>query len=159
MDYIEIARKEEARTGIHRIAIIAQAALESGYGEHAPGNNFFGIKADKKWKGDKQLLRTTEYHSTPNKEYPVILSVKKVTINGVDKFKYKIKDWFRKYASVEEGWADHSDFFFQNKRYAEALRYKSDPLKFIQEIIKAGYATDGKYISSITGLIDYYNHL
>lgn len=156
LDYVKIAEKEQERTGIHKVAILAQAALESNYGKNAYGNNFFGVKADKNWKGDKQLLRTTEYHSSPSKVYPVILSMKKVVINGKEQYEYKIRDWFRKYATAEEGFQDHSNFFFENKRYAKALEFKSDPQKFIEAVVAAGYATDPKYINSITLIINYY---
>ena len=45
---------------IPALLTLAQAALESGWGEHAPGNNFFGIKAGTKWTGPTQTLMTSE---------------------------------------------------------------------------------------------------
>lgn len=67
----------------------SQAAIESQYGEKAPGNNYFGIKAGKSWTGDKQLLTTHE------------------VVNGK---RVKVKDWFRSYPTPEEGVADRVQF-------------------------------------------------
>src|SRR5215813_11246455 len=41
-------------------AIVAQAALESGWGRASIGHNLFGIKADGAWKGARRLVRTKE---------------------------------------------------------------------------------------------------
>jgi len=46
-------------TGVDPRIIIAQSALETGYGRHAPGNNYFGIKATGQQIG--QTLPTNEY--------------------------------------------------------------------------------------------------
>lgn len=70
----------------------AQAAIESNYGESglsADGNNFFGIKAGKSWKGDKKLYWTTEIE------------------NGK---KVRKQQYFRTYATPEEGIADRMAF-------------------------------------------------
>lgn len=153
------AIREQERAGINHIAILAQAAFESGYGKYAFGNNFFGIKANSSWTGDKQLLRTTEYHKSPSKVYPVILSLTKVTKHGIELWEYKIKDWFRKYETPVMGFSDHSDFFFKNKRYAEALLVKHDALNFLLSVVKAGYATDPNYMRSLLPILNYYQTL
>jgi peptidoglycan hydrolase FlgJ len=49
--YMPYAKKTEAATGISAIFIVAQAALESGWGKHSIGNNVFGITAGSNWKG------------------------------------------------------------------------------------------------------------
>lgn len=70
----------------------AQAAIESNYGESglsADGNNFFGIKAGKSWKGEKKLYWTTEIE------------------NGK---KVRKQQYFRTYATPEEGIADRMAF-------------------------------------------------
>jgi flagellum-specific peptidoglycan hydrolase FlgJ len=47
-------------TGIPASFTLAQAALESGWGARCPGNNLFGIKADKAWKGPTVDVPTHE---------------------------------------------------------------------------------------------------
>jgi len=63
------------------------------------------------------------------------------------------EDWFMKYITPEEGFSDHSQFFFINKRYAKALLVKSDPYKFAEEVAKAGYATAPNYATILKEVI------
>ena len=69
------------------------------------------------------------------------------------KYKYTVKDWFRKYDTPEECFTDHAQFFFKNKRYAKALLVRSDPYKFAEEVAQAGYATAPNYASKLKGVI------
>ncbi len=111
------------------LAIIAQAALESGNGASkltTEAYNFFGIKADSNWKGPIWTGGTSE-------EY-----------NGQ---RVNITAAFRKYANAEEGFRGYGEFIHDNPRYKQALKYPNDPVKYITEIKKAGYATAGNYIS------------
>jgi flagellum-specific peptidoglycan hydrolase FlgJ len=143
--FLKDAQLCEKTTGISAIAILAQAALESGWGEFAPNNMFFGIKDTDGVNGNEQLLTTTEYSRSANYPFPNIISVTPVIRNGQKWFKYKIKDYFRKYNTPAESFIDHSQFFLKNKRYAKALLVKSDYNKFFDEIAKAGYATAPNY--------------
>jgi len=143
--YLPFAQATQKKTGISAVAILAQAALESGWGEKAPGNMFFGIKAKLSLPASRrQLITTTEYLDSPNQErlFPEVLSVKQV---GPKRWKYVVKDWFRKYKSPEGSFNDHAQFFLTNKRYAEALKVGNDPVAFFREIAKAGYATSPAY--------------
>ena len=154
--YYQDALTCEKATGIPAIAILAQAALESGWGEVAPGFMFFGVKDTDGVNGNEQLLTTTEYSRSATAKFPNIISVTPVIRNGQKWFKYKIKDYFRKYNSAVECFIDHSKFFLNNKRYAKALEVKGDYNKFIDAIAAAGYATDPNYASllkSIAGTI------
>ena len=150
--YYVFAEDSEKQSGISALFTLAQAAYESGWGEKAVGNNFFGIKKGS-WTEDKcQLITTTEYSKSKDLKFPVITSITP-TQSG---YKYKIKDWFRKYNTPAECFADHNAFFFTNKRYAEALKVKSDPNAFADAIAKAGYATDQSYakvLKQIIGMI------
>lgn len=67
----------------------SQAALESNYGQSAPGNNIFGIKAGKSWTGDTQVLTTHE---------------------GSGENRVKTKATFRAYPSVDAAIADRVQF-------------------------------------------------
>ena len=151
--YKPFAMETERKTGISHLFILAQAALETGWAKSVPGNMFFGVKAGKDTPANKkQLLTTTEILSGPSLKhlFPQVLSVNMLT-NG--KYKYIVKDWFRKYDTPEECFTDHSQFFFKNKRYAKALEVKADPYKFAEEVAKAGYATATNYADSLKKLI------
>ena len=151
--YKPFAMETERKTGISHLFILAQAALETGWAKCVPGNMFFGVKAGKDTPANKkQLLTTTEILSDPSLKhlFPQVLSVNMLT-NG--KYKYIVKDWFRKYDTPEECFTDHSQFFFKNKRYAKALEVKADPYKFAEEVAKAGYATAPDYANSLKKVI------
>lgn len=151
--YKPFAIETERKMGISHLFILAQAALESGWAKSVPGNMFFGIKAGKDTPANKkQLLTTTEILSSPNLKhlFPLVISVKMLPSG---KYKYEVKDWFRKYDTPEECFTDHAQFFFINKRYAKALLVRSDPYKFAEEVAKAGYATAPDYANSLKKLI------
>ena len=149
--YKPFALETEHKTGISHLFTLAQAALESGWGERTFGNMLFGIKARPETPADKkQLLRTTEVLSSANAVFPKIFSIEK---RADGKYTYSVLDWFRKYETQEECFTDHAQFFFKNKRYAKALLVKSDPYKFAEEVAKAGYATAPNYADSLKKLI------
>ncbi len=152
--YLPFAQEAQATTRISALAILAQAALESGWGERAVGNMFFGIKdSDKGKTGKGQLLVTTEYLKSPDQKnlFPEVISV---TWNERRKrWKYVVKDWFRKYDSPAGSFKDHAQFFLQNPRYAVAMANASDPIRFLQEVAKAGYATAPDYADILTKLV------
>nr|DAQ75463.1 MAG TPA: Muramidase (flagellum-specific) [Caudoviricetes sp.] len=156
--YKPFALESERKTGISHLFTLAQAALESAWGERGVGNNFFGIKVPKKFVSStpnqkKQLLLTTEVLSSPTpnpQQFPKIISISKRT-DG--KWLYRVQDWFRKYDTPEECFTDHAQFFFINKRYAKALEVKADPYKFAEEVAKAGYATAPNYATILKDVI------
>lgn len=153
VDYLyPYALASQKETGISAIAQLAQGALESAWFSIAPGNMIFGVKDTDGINGNEQLLTTTEYSRSANAKFPNILSVTPVVRNGQKWYKYKIKDYFRKYATPKDSFVDHAQFFLKNKRYATALTVKSDPYKFIDEIAKAGYATDPNYASTLKSI-------
>lgn len=147
--FYPFAKQTQDKTGISAIAILAQAALESGWGEHAPGNMFFGVKDTDGVNGNEQLITTTEYSRRADLKFPEIISIEPYTKNGQKWFKYKVKDYFRKYETPEQSFTDHTQFFFKNNRYKTALTVKEDPYKFIDEIAKAGYATAPSYAATL----------
>ena len=149
--YYQYAKQSEAENGINALAIMAQAALESGWGITVVGNMLFGIKATPNTPAHKrQLLTTTEYLRSSNVEFPEVISVTKQS-NGL--YKYKVKDWFRKYDTPKESFDDHAKFFFENPRYAKALTVRSDANRFVEEIAKAGYATAPNYAGTLKSII------
>jgi flagellar protein FlgJ len=130
--YGQFAKDSEDKTGVPFLATLSQAALESSWGKHAPGNNFFGIKADSSWTGDTQELNTHE------------------VVNGKS---VAVKALFRKYDSPADSFIDHGNFLLQNKRYAGAFQAQTTQ-DFIQAIADAGYATDPKYATKLNKIVD-----
>src|SRR6185369_14198968 len=94
------ARTASAASGVPTALIVAQAALESGWGRHeirgdngSPSFNLFGIKADKSWRGPVTEATTTEF------------------IDGVAR---RVRAKFRAYASYQEAFADYASFLAKN---------------------------------------------
>ena len=151
-EFYPFALASQKETGISAIAQMAQGAEESAWGTVCPGNMIFGVKDTDGVNGNEQLLVTTEYSKNANAPFPNIISKTPVLRNGQKYFKYKIKDYFRKYASPKESFVDHCKFFISNPRYKQALIVKSDPYKFIDEIAKAGYATGPGYADELKSI-------
>jgi flagellar protein FlgJ len=117
-------------SGVPAQLILAQAALESGWGKReirgsdgASSHNLFGIKATHDWKGPTVQVATTEY------------------VDGVPQ---KTVASFRAYGSYDEAFADYAQFLTANPRYAGVLS-SGDPEKAAHGLQRAGYATDPEY--------------
>lgn len=137
------AQKVAEEMGISPKAIVSQAALETGWGqfmihsgEDANNNNgakensfnFFGIKADSRWNGDKVTITTHEYR---------------------DGQRVTEKADFRSYPSIEAGLKDYSQFL-QADRYEKAMAAGKNIEQYATELQQAGYATDPQYAQKIT---------
>lgn len=151
--FLPFAKESEAKTGINFRVTMAQAALESGWGEACPGNALFGVKDTDGVNGNEQLINTTEYSRRADLKFPVIKSIIPIVRGGKKWFKYKVKDYFRSYATPEESFTDHSNFLLKNPRYHKALAVKKDADKCIDEIAAAGYATDPDYAATLKRII------
>lgn len=151
--FLPFARQTELKSGISAVFILAQAAIESAWGRVAPGNMFFGVKDTDGINGNEQLLTTTEYSRRNDLKFPVILSVSPVILNGQRYFKYRVKDYFRRYDSPEGSFTDHAAFFSRNPRYRKALEVRKDPERFAAEVARAGYATDPMYQDTLLKVI------
>ena len=118
--------------------IMAQAALETGWGASVVGNNMFGIKANGAfspyWKGNAVNANTQE------------------VING-STGTYNLA--FRQYASVQDSISDHTYFLIQNPRY-KAVFAASTPEAQCQALQAAGYATDPAYANKLISIITKY---
>lgn len=116
-------------------ALLAQAAVETGWGKHlihqANGNNshnLFGIKADKRWDGEKATVGTIEYvNNVPERQHAA----------------------FRSYQSFSESLHDYVDFIKSNARYEDAIQQTQKPEKYFNALQEAGYATDPNYASKV----------
>lgn len=126
------------QSGVHPQLILAQAALESGWGQREiptadgrPSHNLFGIKAGGDWQGKTTEVMTTEY------------------INGV---KQKIKASFRVYDSYEHALADYTKLLTKNPRYAGVAHSRS-PEQAAKALQAGGYATDPAYAKKLISII------
>lgn len=133
------AKTASESTGIPPNFMLAQAALESGWGKHeirhadnSPTHNLFGIKAGANWKGDIVEKTTTEY------------------INGVPQ---KAIEKFRAYNSYAEGFNDYAKLLMDNPRYAKVLN-STDAATFANGLQRAGYATDPMYAEKLMRILN-----
>lgn len=135
-----IARRAAEKLGVHPGILVAQAALESGWGqrlvEHDDGrssHNLFGIKADRRWSGKTASVSTLEFrHGVAVKE----------------------RADFRAYEDFSESFNDYVQFIKSNPRYQAALANADDPQRYMQELQKAGYATDPLYAKKVMKIFD-----
>ena len=132
MPYAQSAAK---LLGISPQTMIAQAALETGWGQKIVGSekgefsfNLFNIKADKRWQGDKTDVSTIEY---------------------CDGVALKENASFRRYQDFEQSFKDFGQFLNNSPRYEKALSKVENSASFLQELQQAGYATDPNYASKI----------
>lgn len=149
--FYKYAKQVEKTDGVPALFSLAQSALETGWGNTVVGNMMFGVKDTDGINGNEQLLTTTEYHNSPNVKYPFLVSV--VEVIKDKRWKYKVKDWFRKYPTPEQSFRDHAVFLKKNKRYSKAFNYTEAPYLFAKEVCNAGYATDPNYLASITTIM------
>lgn len=149
--YLPMAAGIEKKYGMPALAVLAQSALETGWGINKPGNMMFGIKAGSSWAGKTQKLLTTEILSAE--------AVKKLksyhSITRLDSGKYNVKLYqdFRAYDSPRESFEDYARLISGNQRYQAALQQK-DPYAYASAIAKAGYATATNYYDAIKSIID-----
>ena len=120
-------------------ALIAQAALETGWGKHVIADengrsslNLFGIKASGGWQGDAVSVRTIEYRGGAAR--PEVAS-------------------FRAYPSLAAGFDDYAELLGSNPRYESVLNRGDDVEGYAEALQDSGYATDPAYADKIKSLL------
>ncbi|MBL4828137.1 MAG: flagellar assembly peptidoglycan hydrolase FlgJ [Spongiibacteraceae bacterium] len=129
-----LAQEAAKELGIEPKVLIAQAALETGWGRKITqaantdsSFNLFNIKADSRWEGESVAVPTIEFREgLPVKEYAA----------------------FRRYSSPAESFNDYVAFVKNNTRYSDAVA-STDSESYIQHLSKAGYATDPNYADKV----------
>lgn len=133
------AEKAARAIGTDPSVLIAQAALETGWGQkvikNAAGssNNLFNIKADPRWVGNKVATKTLEFHQG--------IAVQE-------------KAAFRAYDNYQDSFNDYVRFLNDNPRYSKALAQPAEPTNFIRNLHQAGYATDPDYSDKVISVMD-----
>ena len=133
------AERVAAELNVSPLAIVAQAALETGWGAHVPlrgdgrsSFNLFGIKAGTSWRGDAISKQTLEFESGAMQ---------------------KREASFRAYDDLGASFDDYSAFIGANPRYASAVN-AADVEGFARALQQSGYATDPDYASKIRRVAD-----
>jgi flagellar protein FlgJ len=128
------------RLGVSPRNLIAQAALETGWGRSLPRDadgrpsfNFFGIKATGGWRGASVASETTE------------------VLQGREQ---RMVERFRAYASIEESVADHARLLGSSRRYAAVRGTGDDAQAFGSALQRGGYATDPGYTRKIVAVAE-----
>lgn len=135
------AQRAAQALGVAPEVLVAQAALESGWGRHqirhadgAASFNLFGIKADDRWAGERVGVSTLEY------------------VDGVAE---RRRAEFRSYTGLGEAFDDYARFIQDNPRYGEALSRAADARGYVAGLARAGYATDPRYAEKILGILEH----
>lgn len=125
-------------TGVPPAFLVAQAALETGWGraelrqtDGRPSYNVFGIKAGRDWSGPTVEATTTEY------------------VNGTAQQRV---ERFRAYGSYAEAFGDYARLLGTGSRYADVIG-ATDAATFARGLQRAGYATDPAYADKLTRII------
>ncbi|MFP3516689.1 flagellar assembly peptidoglycan hydrolase FlgJ [Pseudomonas sp. SIMBA_077] len=133
---LPMAQQAAERIGIDPLYLVAQAALETGWGKSVmrqqngdSSHNLFGIKATGNWQGAQARAITSEFR---------------------DGQKVKETADFRSYDSYQDSFHDLVTLLQSNQRYKEVLNAADKPEQFVRELQKAGYATDPEYASKIS---------
>lgn len=133
------AQAASATTGVPAELILAQAALETGWGRHEiatrsghNSHNLFGIKAGSHWQGKTTDIVTHEY------------------INGR---RTQMVDTFRVYDSFEHAFTDYANLIGNNPRYAGVVNAPNAE-QAARELQRGGYATDPRYAEKLVAVMN-----
>ena len=125
--------------GVNPLGMLAQAALETGWGQRMPRNadgssshNLFGIKAGDEWTGARAAADSME------------------VIDGVATPR---RSTFRAYGSIEESVNDFANLLKNSPRYRDVLAAGGSPGGYVAGIAKSGYATDPDYGNKLNQIL------
>ncbi|MDP5053216.1 MAG: flagellar assembly peptidoglycan hydrolase FlgJ, partial [Congregibacter sp.] len=133
-----LAEQSARELGVDADVLLAQAALETGWGKHVTAdaqrisNNFFNIKAGADWDGPTVTVQTLEYR---------------------DGVAVRESARFRAYATAEESFADYAALIQQSPRYSAAQGLVADAEQYLRELQRAGYATDPAYADKVLSIM------
>ena len=144
------AKMVASKMGLSPVALIAQAALETGWGKHmmsnsngSSSNNLFGVKAGRRWQGQQASANSLEYQQG------------KAVMQ---------RSSFRSYTSVVQSMQDYANLITSSDRYQQARAVAHDPDAYFEELQAAGYASDPNYAQKLKQVLrsdalqSVYNH-
>ena len=133
-------RAAAAALGVNPLGLLAQAALETGWGkrmartvEGAPSLNMFGIKADDRWGGARATANTVEFSGG--------IATKRQTA-------------FRAYASIADSVSDFAHLLGNSPRYRQVLAAGGNAQAYVNSIGRSGYATDPEYGNKLNEILN-----
>ena len=133
-------RRAASALGLNPLGLLAQAALETGWGQRMPRTadgrpsfNMFGIKAGDSWTGARATADTMEFS------------------NGVATPR---RTAFRAYGSIEDSVNDFANLLRNSPRYRDAVAAGNDTQAYVDGIGKSGYATDPEYASKLSQILN-----
>ena len=136
---LPMAQEAAQRIGVEPKVLVAQAALETGWGrsilrqsDGSSSHNLFNIKATGSWKGEQARALTSEFR---------------------DGQMVKESAAFRAYGSYAESFHDLANLLLNNDRYQEVVKSADNPEQFAAELQEAGYATDPNYARKISAIV------
>jgi len=132
-------RRAASALGLDPMGMLAQAALETGWGQRMPRNadgslshNMFGIKAGDEWAGARASADTME------------------VTNGVATPR---RTTFRAYGSIEESVNDFASLLKNSPRYRDVIAAGGNAGAYIAGMGKSGYATDPEYGNKLSQIL------
>ena len=133
-------RRAASALGLNPLGLLAQAALETGWGQRmprtadgSPSFNMFGIKAGDSWTGARATADTMEFS------------------NGVATPR---RTAFRAYGSIEDSVNDFANLLRNSPRYRDAVAAGNDTQAYVDGIGKSGYATDPEYANKLSQILN-----
>jgi flagellar protein FlgJ len=133
------AERAARQLGVDPDVLVAQAALETGWGSAVPCTgsgdcsfNLFGIKAGSQWSGQTASVPTVEFEDG--------VAVKK-------------SQRFRAYDSAADSFDDYAKLIGGSSRYQAALGTQGNAVQFAQALQSGGYATDPQYANKIASVV------
>jgi peptidoglycan hydrolase FlgJ len=132
-------RRAASALGVDPQGMLAQAALETGWGQRLPraadgssSHNLFGIKAGNEWTGARATADSME------------------VLNGVATPR---RTAFRAYASVEESINDFANLLKNSPRYRDVIAAGGSAGSYIAAMGNSGYATDPDYGNKLNQIL------
>src|ERR1700679_1115555 len=131
-------RRAAASLGVNPLGLLAQAALETGWGKRmartadgTPSLNMFGIKAGEGGNGARAGA---------------------VEISGGGATQRRTA--FRAYGSIEESVNDFANLLSTSPRYREAVAAGGNAQAYVHSIARSGYATDPEYGNKLNEILN-----
>jgi flagellar protein FlgJ len=117
--------------GVSPKLLLAQAALETGWGRSVVGNNVFGIKAGGSWTGAEVTTMTHEVEA--GQTVPRQAS-------------------FRAYPTLDAAVQDYVALIGNSPRYRAVVGVGNDVAAYGQALLAGGYATDNEYAQKLEAI-------